>query len=123
MRKKLSIAKRGKRLSGQHIANQTASSARRRRAHPTKWETALRQLLRGAGLRCRYERVFRGNGLAFAVDAYVPSRRIAFEADTHWFHGIKKASGQEEARDLYLMTEHGLLAVVHLSKDDLRPFL
>ena len=60
----------------------------------------------------------------YSVDAYVPSRRLAFEADGHGLgHYTKRDSGYEEARDLYLMAEHGLLAVIHLSKDDLRPFL
>jgi very-short-patch-repair endonuclease len=77
-------------------------------------------LLREAGFRCRYERVFGGR---YSVDAYVPSRKIAFEADCHWGHEEKRESGQEEARDAYLMAEHGLLAVIHLTKEDLRPFL
>ena len=119
-RAKRSETMRGKSKTEQHVLNIVTAQARRHRTHPTKWETALRRLLRGVGFVCRYERRFG----RYSVDAYVPSRRLAFEADGHGLgHYTKRDSGYEEARDLYLMAEHGLLAVIHLSKDDLRPFL
>ncbi len=95
------------------------SQARWRRKHPTRGELALRTLLTEAGLDFEAEHVFSG----FIIDAWVPSRRLAFEADGHWAHQLKRASGYEEARDAYLIQEHGVLAVIHLTRDDLAPFL
>jgi len=104
----------------QHAMNVAVANARWRRQHPTRWELALRRLLREAGFRGqRYERMFG----RYSVDAYIPSHRIAFEADGHWIHEVKRESGEQEARDAYLMTEHDVLAVIHLTKEDLRPFL
>jgi len=107
-------------LAEQRILNCAVGRARWHRQHPTRWELALRQLLRKAGFKgLRYERRFG----RYTVDAYVPSHQIAFEADAHWRHTAMRESGQEEARDLWLMAEHGLLAVIHLTKNDLKPFL
>jgi very-short-patch-repair endonuclease len=80
---------------------------------PTKLELALRRLLCGAGFdfdeQIRFGR--------YVVDAWVSSHGLVFEADGSFWHSHQD-KGREARRDAYLM-ECGVVAVVHLTEEDL----
>ncbi len=90
------------------------AAAGRKAIGPTKLERALYRLLDGAGLEFTPE-VVRG---VYRVDAYVPSRNLVFEADGSWGHNPQK----DAVRDQYLV-RGGVVAVVRLTEQDLRPFM
>lgn len=81
---------------------------------PNRLERALYQLLHGAGLEFVREHWI-GH---YRVDAFVPSHNLVFEADGAYWHQDQK---REEWRDKVLR-HTGIVAVIHLSEDDLRPF-
>ena len=132
---KASEALRGRKQTAEHIRNRVEGRAgyqhseatkrkigaansialRGRKAiGPTKLERALYRLLDGAGLEFTPE-VVRG---VYRVDAYVPSRNLVFEADGSWGHNPQK----DAVRDQYLV-RGGVVAVVRLTEQDLRPFM
>jgi len=81
---------------------------------PTSLELVLRGLLQTAGFEFE-EQVRFGR---YVVDAWVPSHGLVFEADcSFWYHHQDKE--REARRDAYLV-DRGVVAVVHLTEDDLR---
>jgi len=109
---------RGRTLSPEWRAKIAETTARNHAAGvyfrgPTKLELALRGLLTSAGFNFQ-EQVRFGR---YVVDAWVPSRRLVFEADgSFWYHHQDKE--REARRDAYLM-DRDAVAVVHLTEEDL----
>jgi very-short-patch-repair endonuclease len=94
------------------VARYCASSARFTK--PNGLELALHRLLCGAGFEFD-EQIRFGR---YVVDVWVPSHGLVFEADGVFWHRDKE---REAGRDAYLM-ERGVVAVVHLTDDDLEPW-
>ena len=84
---------------------------------PTSLEQALDLLLQDAGL--EYESQVRFG--RYIVDAWIPSHNLVFEADGMfwWNH---KDNDREQRRDRYLV-DKGVIAVIHLTDEDLNPWL
>lgn len=82
---------------------------------PTNLEFALDLLLQDAGLEYESQKRFG----RYVVDAYVPSRGLAFEADGAYWHSDK---AREARRDAYLVGR-GIIAVVHLNEHDLAAWM
>lgn len=83
---------------------------------PTSLEQAMALLLQDAGL--EFEAQVRFG--RYVVDAWVPSHGLVFEADgMFWYHHQDKE--REAWRDEYLI-QRGVVAIVHLDDDDLRPY-
>jgi len=117
-RAKISASHMGFKASPATRAKMAEAAARRHAAGvyfrgPTKLELALRGLLTSAGFNFQ-EQVRFGR---YVVDAWVPSRRLVFEADgSFWYHHQDKE--REARRDAYLM-DRDAVAVVHLTEEDL----
>lgn len=80
----------------------------------TTLECGLYTLLSQSGLRFVPQRVFG----TLAVDAYVPSHQLVFEADGSYWERYK----DHPARDAVLTAFPEVVAVVHLDEADLAPF-
>ena len=78
----------------------------------TNLERALHGLLTSAGMRHSLQRRFG----RYVVDAYVPNRKLVFEADGSFWHQDKQ---REARRDAYLLARSEIVAVVHLTEQDL----
>lgn len=106
--------------SAETRARMSESAKRRGMAHiarntPNRLERALYRLLEAAGLMYVREHWI-GH---YRVDAFVPSHNLVFEADGAYWHQDRK---REAWRDKVLQ-HTGIVAVIHLSEDDLRPFV
>ena len=84
---------------------------------PTSLEYALQMLLEDAGLDYKAQQRFG----KYVVDMYVETHNLAFEADGQfWFHHQDRE--RETRRDEYLL-DRGPVAIIHLTDDDLQPWL
>ena len=73
-------------------------------------------LVMEAGLRdAQFEHVFG----PYTVDAFIPSRGLVFESDAWRASFAQRGAQYQEARDAYLMAEHGVMAIVHLDRTDM----
>lgn len=80
---------------------------------PTSLERKLYALLEGAGFKVERQRRFG----RYVVDAWLPEQSLVFEADgMFWYH--HQDAEREACRDSYLI-DHGAVAVVHLTDEDL----
>lgn len=73
----------------------------------TRIEQILVGFLRAAGYAVEEQRRFG----RCVVDAYLPERHVAFEADGEYWHGRPERVAADERRDGYLLREHGLPVV------------
>ena len=86
---------------------------------PTSLEMSLRRLLVGAGFVFE-EQVQFGR---YAVDAWVSSHKLVFEADGMFWHTwLEKVKPGYHARRDSFLKNHGAVAVIHLTDLDLAPF-
>ena len=84
---------------------------------PTSLEYALQLLLEDADL--EFETQIRFG--RYAVDAWIPSHRLVFEADGSYWHQ-RDGEGRRVKRDAFLLSK-GAKAVIHLTEHDLDPWL
>jgi len=104
----------------QHRRNgQTTALKLAGRRRLTALEFALRRLLFAAGFQFLEQEPLAG----YVVDAWVPSHALVFEADGPW-HAWNENQGPARCaqRDARLVA-NGAAAVIHLSADDLIPWL
>ncbi|KKL95106.1 hypothetical protein LCGC14_1857950 [marine sediment metagenome] len=85
---------------------------------PTRLENALVHFLNMAG----YNPIVQHPIGLKVVDAYIPNPyELIFEADGTYWHA--RTAEKDIERDKYLLAQPGVKAVIHLSEQDLKPFV
>lgn len=108
-----------KRLIAEKTANQHAKGVFSR--WPNGLELALRRMLNEVGFVFREQVQFE----RCTVDAWVPGYGLVFEADgTAWHqYNAKQRPGYYQRRDWFLEQQPEIKAVIHLSEEDLAPWM
>lgn len=102
-RKKMSVTRKGRKFSEQHVENLVASY---HAFLASKKPTSLEEILYIYLEFCGYEVVRQQRFGRYIVDAYVPAMHTAFEADGEYWH--KDSGEKDQARDAWLLENYNL---------------